>query len=78
MLLSPGSYEALNSIESISPRLLVATFNGNPKTTITSCYSPTNIHEETDVEKFYLELSSLTRQIPKHNVFILTGDQCPS
>ena len=46
---------------------MVATFNGNPSATI-SCYSPTNVSEETDLIAFYDELSSLVLCIPKHNV----------
>ena len=39
--------------------MMAATFNGNPRTTIISCYSPTNISEETEIVAFYDELSSL-------------------
>ena len=38
--------------------MMVATFNGNPSATIISCYSPTNVSEETDLIVFYNELSS--------------------
>ena len=48
---------------------MVATFNGNPRATIISCYSPTNVSEETELIAQYDELSSLVRSIPKHNVF---------
>ena len=34
ILLSPNAQKALNNIESITPRILVASFNGNPKTTV--------------------------------------------
>ena len=47
---------------------MVATLNANPSATIISCYSPTNVSEETDLIAFYDELSSLVRSIPKHNV----------
>ena len=53
---------------------MVATFHGNPNTTIISCYSPTNVSEELEVEQFYMELASLTRQIPKHNMLVIGGD----
>ena len=53
---------------------MVATFNGNPSTTIISCDSPTNVSEETDLIAFYNELSSLVRCIPKHNILIIGGD----
>ena len=53
---------------------MVATFNGNPRATILSCYNPTNVSEETELIAFYNELSSLVRCIPKHNVLVIGGD----
>ena len=47
--------------------MMAATFNGYPRATIISCYSPTNVSEETELVAFYDELSSLVRSIPKHN-----------
>ena len=44
-----------------------------PKTII-SCYSPTNVSEETELVTFYEELSSLVRSIPKHNLLVIGGD----
>ena len=74
MLIRPRALKSLNSIEKIQPRMMVATFNGNPSATIISCYSPTNVSEETDLIAFYNELSSLVRSIPKHNVLVIGGD----
>ena len=53
---------------------MAATFNGNPKATIISFYSPTNVSEETELVTFYEELSSLVRSIPKHNLLVIGGD----
>ena len=53
---------------------MVATFNDNPRATIISCYSPTNVSEETELIAFYDELSSLVHSIPKHNVLVIGGD----
>ena len=74
MLIGPRTVNSLNSIEKIQPRMLVATFNGNPSTTIIFCCSHTNFSEETDLIAFYNELSSLVCSIPKHNVLIISGD----
>ena len=41
---------------------------------VVSCYSPTNVSDETDITKFYNELFSPCRQIPKHNVLVVRGD----
>ena len=72
ILIGPRALKTFNSIERIQPRMLVAMFNGNPRATIISCYSPTNVSEETEVVAFYDELSSLVRSIPKHNLFAET------
>ena len=53
---------------------LVTTFNGNPRETIISCYSPTNVSEETELVTHYDELSSLVRSIPKHNMLVIGRD----
>ena len=66
--------KTLNSIERIQPRMMAATFNGNPRATIISYYSPTNVSEETELVAFYNELSSLVRSIPKHNVLVIGRD----
>ena len=44
ILIGPRALKTLNSIERKQPRMLTATFNGNPRATIISCYSPTNVH----------------------------------
>ena len=74
MLIGTRSLKSLNSIEKIQLRMMVATFNGNPSATIISCYSPTNVSEETDLITFYDELSSDVCIIPKHNVLFIGGD----
>ena len=72
MLIGPRALKSLNSIEKIQLRVIVATFKGNPSTTIIPCYSPTNVSEGNHLIAFYDELSSCS--IPKHNVLIIDGD----
>ena len=74
MLIGPRALKTLNSIERIQPRMMAATFNGKPRATIISCYSPTNVIEETELVAFHDELSSLVRSIPKHNLLVIGGD----
>ena len=54
--------------------MMADTFNGNPRATIISCYSPANVSEETELVDFYDELFSLVRSIPKHNMLVIGGD----
>ena len=74
LLLSPHAYKSIINVESISPRIMIATFNGNPLTAVISCYSPCNSAEEDEAKEFYSELGNLIRQIPKHNTIIVGGD----
>ena len=74
LLIGPRALKTLNSVEKIQPRMMAATFNGNPRATIVSCYSPTNVSEENEIVTFYDELSSLVRSIPKHNMLVIGGD----
>ena len=74
ILIWPRALKTLNSIERIQPRMLTATFNGNPRATIISCYSPSNVSEETKLVAFYDELSSLVHSNAKHNMLVIGGD----
>ena len=74
LLIGPRALKTLNSVEKIQPRMMAATFNGNPRATIISCYSPTNVSEENELVTFYDELSSLVRSILKHNMLVIGGD----
>ena len=73
MLIGPQALKSLNSIEKIQPRMMVAMFNDNPRTTII-CYSPTNASDETNIDTFYNQLSFLVHCIPKHNILISSGN----
>ena len=74
ILLSPNACKSLINIEPTDPRFIIATFNGNPSTTILCCYSSTNVSEDFIAEQLYSELASLINQIPKHHVTIVAGD----
>ena len=71
MVVGPRTLKTFNSIERIKSRMMAATFNGKPRATIISCYSPTNVSVDTELATFYNELSSLVRSIPKHNVLVI-------
>ena len=53
---------------------MIVNFNGNPQTSIIVCYNPTNVSDPMEIENFYDILNSATKQIPKHNVLIISGD----
>ena len=59
MFIGPWALKSFKSIENMPPRMMLANFNGNPSATIISYYNPTNASDETDLNAFYNELSSL-------------------
>ena len=53
----------------------MATFEGNPATTVIVAYSPTiTTGSEERVELFYQELREATKATPKHNMLITLED----
>ena len=74
ILVNPQLKLALESIETISERTMIAIFNGNPKCTVISTYSQTNVTSEDTMQEYYSELTTLIHQVPKHNVLLLRGD----
>ena len=74
LLLNPHAKLALESIETISERTMIATFNGNPKCTVISTYSPTIVMSEDTIQEYYSELTPLIHQVAKPNVLLLCGD----
>ena len=74
ILIGLRALKTLNSMKRKQRRMLTATFNGNPRATIISCNSRTNVSEETELVAFYDELSSLVCSISKHNQLVIGGD----
>ena len=56
LLLSPRAMENLSKVEAISPQVVIADFEGNPKTSIISCHSPHNNSSEDDIGHLDLQL----------------------
>ena len=52
MLLNLKGYKSLNSVETISLRIMIASIKGNPAVTIIFCYNQTNVSDEKDKDEF--------------------------
>ncbi|XP_062613175.1 craniofacial development protein 2-like [Saccostrea cucullata] len=64
----------LKIVSSKSGRILVAEFDGNPRTTIIVIYAPTNCAEDSVIEEFYTELRNVLQDVPAHNFLAVLGD----
>ena len=64
----------LKAVPSVSKRILVAEFDGNPKTTVIVFYAPTNCADEEVIQEFYKDLRTALQQVPAHNFLACLGD----
>ena len=84
MNLSTSFREVLRSVEmspvsEIQPRMMAATFNGNPSATIIS-YSPTNVNEEIEISSTPPKIDTqedfhgiLLKKLERYNKCIAAG-----
>ena len=59
ILLHPHVKLALENIETINKRTMIATFNEKPKCTVISTYRPTNVTSEDTIQEYYSDLTTL-------------------
>jgi hypothetical protein len=64
----------LDSVKKLDERIVKATFKGNPKTVVLSCYSPHNSMPEEDLVTFYKKLSNAVKDVPPHAMLLIGGD----
>ena len=74
ILLSPKAKKSLLSCVCVSPRILCATFAGNPKTTVLITYCLTNTSVEREAEEHFKLLDKAIKQVPAHNFLVVLGD----
>ena len=74
LLLGKTAKKSLLDVKKISKRIMVAVFDGNPKTTVIVIYSPTNTADIGEVEEFYRDLRNTLRDVPAHNFLAVLGD----
>ena len=66
--------KSLQSVTKVCDRIIIATLDGNPQTTIVAVYAPTNAASDEDKESFYKQLYDVLTPIPVHNIVIVLGD----
>jgi len=73
--MNSAAEQVLCDVNKISDRIIVATFAGNPETTVIVVYSPTNVRAHTEaVDEFYKQLRNAIDDIPPHDFFVILGD----
>ena len=74
LLLDVQARKSLLKAKSISRRIMIVEFDGNPKTTVIVIYSPTNCADEDEMEVFYNDLRTTLLNVPAHNFVVCLGD----
>ena len=64
----------MSEIISHTDRILIATFQGNPATSIIVIHSSTNTSEDEVIDRYYEERRGSIEIIPQHNVLAIIGD----
>ena len=67
-------YTCLQSNETISSRIMTATFYGNPQLTDTVVYSPTETAPTHEKDEFYQALACHLERVKRDNVHLVHGD----
>lgn len=74
ILMSKHIYKCVQSVNSINPRIITATFHGNPQLTVTSIYAPTEGASPEDKNEFYNNIENHLEQVKIHNIHLVIGD----
>ena len=73
-LLSQKVLKGCTSIEMFNNCIIKINLEGNTRTSIICCYSPTNVSSDQEIQSFYDTLISTVSNFPAHNIlFIASG-----
>ena len=73
-LLTSKAYDAISLIKSYGSRVLTISYNGNPRLTTITAYSPTEAAPAEEAEDFHNTLRQAMADVPAHHLLITTGD----
>ena len=73
-ILTKKAYQSAMEITCISPSVLKVSFNGNPRLTMLSVYSPTEEADTKAAETFHDDVKHTVAQTPTHDILFVVGD----
>ena len=74
LLVTEKAYKAISLIKPYGKRILLVSFNGNPRLTILSVYSPTEAATNEVAEEFHHDLRGAINDVPAHHLLMVLGD----
>ena len=73
-VLAKKAYKAVSLMKSYGKRIFLISFDGNPRLTVITAYSPTEAATCEEAEDFHEELRNATRDVPAHHLLMVAGD----
>ena len=73
-LMKSKAFEAISLIKPYGSRVLTISFNGNPRLTTITAYSPTEAAPAEEAEDFHNTLRQAMADVPAHHLLITKGD----
>ena len=73
-LLSRRAYDSVSLIKPYGSRVLTISFNGNPRLTTITAYSPTEAAPVEEAEDFHNTLRQAMNDVPAHHLLLTEGD----
>ena len=73
-LLTSRAYDAISLIKPYGSRVLTISFNGNPRLTTITAYSPTEAAQVEVAEDFHNTLRQAMNDVPAHHLLMTLGD----
>ena len=73
-MLTKNAYKAISLIKTFGKRILLVSFDGNPRFTLVSVYSPTESSSEEEAEEFHDNLRAAIKDVPAHHLLMVVGD----
>lgn len=74
LMVTRRAYRAISLIKSYGPRVLTVSFDGNPRLTVITVYSPTEAATDDEAESFHNTLRQAISDVPAHNLLVTVGD----
>ena len=74
MVLDRAGYGAISLIKSYGKRVLLVSFNDNPRLTIITVHSSTEAATDEEAEDFHINLRAVIHEVPAHHLLMVLGD----
>ena len=73
-MLTKQAYKAVSLMKSFGKRIFLISFDGNPRLTVITVYSPTEAASNEEAEDFHEGLRSAIGEVPAHHLLMVVGD----